>query len=231
MKPKERIRNILKSKKSDPIGNYAFTSEDSLREWQYQGYHPNAISKEYLNSILRPFHLNDPDLEQKFRSSNDEDKFLVLSFSGPFEAISERKGKLNVLKEIAANPEKIAKELSSEACRIMDSIRTLTKKGIIFDGAWIWSDLAYKGSLFFSKTFYEKYLFQVHKELISFLKSCKLPVIFHSDGKIDQIIPYLLDAGVAALYPLDKYAGMDIPELTERYNGELVFFDSLAANV
>ena len=227
MKPKERIRKILESRKPDPIGKYAFASDNSLREWQYQGYHPDAISKEYLNSTLRPFHLNDPDLEQKFRSNISEDKFLALSFSGPFEAISEKKGKLNVLREIAANPEKVAEELSSEADKIMNSIRTLAEKGIIFDGVWIWSDLAYKGSLFFSKVFYEKHLFRVHKKLISFLKSCNLHVIFHSDGKIDQIIPYLLEAGVAALYPLDKYAGMDIPGLTERYNGELVFFDSL----
>ena len=172
------------------------------------------------------FNLDDPDLEKKIAADETTDKFLTLSFSGPFEILSRKKGRLNLLREIAVNPEKTATELSLDLDRILNSISILPEKGAGFDGAWIWSDLAYKDNLFFSATFYKKYLFPVHKRLIAFLKSQDMSVIFHSDGKIDKLIPYLSQAGVEAFGPLDEYADMDIAGLNERYGAELMFFST-----
>ena len=48
------------------------------------------------------FNLDDPDLEKKIAADETTDKFLTLSFSGPFEILSRKKGRLNLLREIAS---------------------------------------------------------------------------------------------------------------------------------
>ena len=221
MTPKERISKMLESKKPDRIGNDSLFRDQALRSWHSQEDPPDSG----FNSDFKLFKLNDPCLEEKFMANHDKDKFLALSFSGPFERVSEKSGKLNFLKEIARNPETAARLLKLESKIITDSITTFIKKGLCFDGAWIWSDLAYKDNMFFSIQFYERYLFGIHKELISYLNSHNMPVIFHSDGKIDSLVPYLLEAGIAALCPLDRFSGMDIPGLMEQYKSELAFFE------
>lgn len=49
-------------------------------------------------------------------------------------------------------------------------------------------------------------------------------MVLHSCGAIDRAIPYLIDAGVDALHPIQALArGMDAQNLAKKYNGRLVF--------
>ena len=44
------------------------------------------------------------------------------------------------------------------------------------------------------------------------------PVMFHSDGNINDLVPMLLDAGVDCVHPLDPY-GVDYREFKKKYGG------------
>jgi uroporphyrinogen decarboxylase len=49
-------------------------------------------------------------------------------------------------------------------------------------------------------------------------------VVLHSCGAIDKAIPYLIDAGVDILHPIQaKAANMDADSLSKKYNGKIVF--------
>ena len=51
-----------------------------------------------------------------------------------------------------------------------------------------------------------------------------LKVVLHSCGAINRAIPYLIDAGVDALHPIQALArDMDAEGLARRYNGKIVF--------
>ena len=51
-----------------------------------------------------------------------------------------------------------------------------------------------------------------------------LPVLLHSCGSIERIIPRLIDAGVDALHPIQALAAnMDAETLSRKYNGKIVF--------
>ena len=115
--------------------------------------------------------------------------------------------------------------LSDEAEHILDSLKLQLAADDKFETAWIGSDLAYKDSLFFSINFYKKYLFPIHKKLIGFLKAHNLSVMFHSDGKIDELLPYFVEAGVSGLDRLDRYADMDISGIKKQYRDKLEFFN------
>lgn len=84
--------------------------------------------------------------------------------------------------------------------------------------AMIYSDMAFKGALMFSKTMFAELGF--FDDLARICDACHrkgLAVIFHSDGYVMDIVPDLVAAGIDGLNPIEKAAGMDIYELRRRY--------------
>jgi uroporphyrinogen decarboxylase len=53
-----------------------------------------------------------------------------------------------------------------------------------------------------------------------------IPILFHSDGNIEALIPDLLDMGISALNPLEPY-GMDIREIKKRYGRYLTLVGNM----
>ncbi len=93
-----------------------------------------------------------------------------------------------------------------------------------FDGAWMWGDLGCKTGLIFSTDYYNALLFDLHKEFCDFFKANGMPVIFHSDGNIRELLPHLIEAGVRAIEPIESDVGMDIAEIKREYGMDLVLF-------
>ena len=53
-----------------------------------------------------------------------------------------------------------------------------------------------------------------------------IPVLFHSDGNIEELIPDLLDMGIAALNPIEPY-GMDISKIKKRFGKHLALVGNM----
>ncbi len=86
------------------------------------------------------------------------------------------------------------------------------------DLAMIYSDVAFKGRLMFSREMFNKMGF--FDDVAAICAQCHekgLRVIFHSDGYIMDIVPDLIAAGIDGLNPIEKAAGMDIYELRKLY--------------
>lgn len=52
--------------------------------------------------------------------------------------------------------------------------------------------------------------------------STEVPVLFHSDGKVDDIVEDLIEMGVNTLNPLDPY-GIDYRDYKKRYGNRISF--------
>jgi hypothetical protein len=90
--------------------------------------------------------------------------------------------------------------------------------------AWIFADLAYRGSLIFSPAYLESHgVFRRVAELCELYHGEELKVIFHSDGYLLPMVPGLLGAGVDALAPLEISSGLSLGELKERYGRRVAF--------
>jgi len=106
-----------------------------------------------------------------------------------------------------------------------EAIRYLIMEGA--DCICIADDLAYKSGLFFSPNLLRRYLFPYLEEMISVAKKGDVPVFFHSDGNIAEILCDLVDMGIDCLNPLQRTAGMSLKKIKEKY-GEKI---SLSGNV
>ena len=68
---------------------------------------------------------------------------------------------------------------------------------------WYGDDLAYTESMMVSPQVYRKYLWPWMEEMASIAHAAGMPFIYHSDGKLWDVIPDLIALGVNALHPIE----------------------------
>jgi uroporphyrinogen decarboxylase len=88
-------------------------------------------------------------------------------------------------------------------------------------GALFYSDdIAYQSGLMASPLFFRKQLFPWMKKIGALCKKRRMPFIYHSDGKLWEVMDDLLDTGITALQPIEPKA-WDICTVKERYGRRL----------
>jgi 5-methyltetrahydrofolate--homocysteine methyltransferase len=103
-------------------------------------------------------------------------------------------------------------------------VKRALEEGVDF--IWPADDVAFKTGLFLPpETMKEMWLPHLQR-IIEPAVDSGAPVMFHSDGKIDDIVPWLADIGVDCIQPMDPY-GIDYSDYKKRF-GSLV---CLAGNI
>ena len=168
----------------------------------------------------------------EYRKAAKKNLFLTLSFSCPFQKAAESLGLENILIMIAENPLGAEKIFAENAQNIIGRAERLKRTGVVFDGAWMWSDMAYKNTTYFSPGTYKKLLHKYHIKLCGYFKENAMPVILHSDGNCASFIPLYISAGVRVLNPLEIDSGFSDAEfLKKEYGKGLVLFGNMPALV
>lgn len=103
-------------------------------------------------------------------------------------------------------------------------VEAACKEGIHF--LWAADDVAYKSGLFVRPELFKR-IWRVRLEKI-FGPALErgIPVVFHSDGKLDSIMDMLIDMGVSCVHPMDPYC-IDYRDYKKRYGKKV----SLAGNI
>lgn len=87
-------------------------------------------------------------------------------------------------------------------------------------GLWLGDDLAYTEGFFVSPRVYRQHLFPWYERLAETCRQKGLFFIFHSDGRLWEILEDLITIGIHALHPIEPKA-MDIREVKARVRGRL----------
>jgi uroporphyrinogen-III decarboxylase len=90
------------------------------------------------------------------------------------------------------------------------------------DAIAIGDDVAFKSGLFLPPKLMAKIWLPRLARVIAPAVNKNIPVLFHSDGKIDDIVEGLISIGVDAITPLDPYA-IDYRQYKKRYGHVLTF--------
>ncbi len=123
------------------------------------------------------------------------------------------------------NPQFIHEILGEYTLTIIEVIKRLAEAGveIVFYG----DDLAYKDRTFFSLSQFREFILPCHKKIFQFCKKKGMIVLLHSDGKIDEYLPDLVDAGLNGIQALEATAGVDLAGLKESLGDRLSFLGGL----
>ncbi|NQT40900.1 MAG: hypothetical protein HQ581_25625 [Planctomycetes bacterium] len=81
-------------------------------------------------------------------------------------------------------------------------------------------DLGHTGGTTVSPRFLRQYIFPWHKKIGEMVHAKGLPYLFHSDGRLYDVIDDLVECGYHSLHPCEP-ASMDIEKLKQKYAGRL----------
>jgi methylmalonyl-CoA mutase cobalamin-binding domain/chain len=92
------------------------------------------------------------------------------------------------------------------------------KNGVDF--IWTADDVAFKTGLFVPPAVMREIWLPKLKRIHAPALAAGKPIMFHSDGNVNDLVPMLLEAGVDCLNPMDPY-GVDYRELKRKYGDRL----------
>ena len=99
---------------------------------------------------------------------------------------------------------------------IDEVIREVRPDFVLFDG-----DCAYKKGLMVNPKIFRRLVFDRTRETVSRLKRLGIPYVFHTDGKLDDVIPLLVELGFSAVHGCEKNAN-DLGHLVDVFGDEIV---------
>ena len=99
------------------------------------------------------------------------------------------------------------------------------------DGIWFYEDMGYKQHPFMSPRMYREIIQPGHKSTISWAHRNDLPVIMHSCGCVESLLPGMIEAGIDCLQVIEVKAGMDLIRLYKDYGDVLSFMGGIDVRV
>lgn len=136
-----------------------------------------------------------------------------------FPQISALMGTETFMLSIYDNPELVARlfeKLGEIEYAALERIVDRPMVGAI----WAVGDVAYGEGTLVSPKVLRQHVFPVLKRMVGLAKSRDLPTLFHSDGKLYEVIDDLIDCGFNAIHPIEPKA-MDIGRLKHTYGDRL----------
>jgi uroporphyrinogen decarboxylase len=86
------------------------------------------------------------------------------------------------------------------------------------DAVFFWEDMAYRNGSIISPSMFREFMTPCYKKLTDFLKTRGVSVILvDTDGRVDELVPLFLEAGLTGLYPFEVQAGNDICVYRKNY--------------
>jgi uroporphyrinogen decarboxylase len=75
---------------------------------------------------------------------------------------------------------------------------------------------------------WREFVLPYHRQIVD---AVDVPVIWHSDGKIERLLPFAIEAGFAGVHGLQPAAGMDLGRIKGEYGDDLVLIGNVDVGV
>ena len=144
-----------------------------------------------------------------------------------FEDLRRVLGDVNMLENILLEPEWIHDFNTIMTRKTIEGFEILFKEVGMPDGIHVFDDLGYTQACFASPTCHRELVLPYHKQVVSFLKDHKLPVILHTCGDFRPHLPSIVEAGFDCIQAMEAKTGMNVVTLDEQYKDKLCFMGNL----
>ncbi len=89
-------------------------------------------------------------------------------------------------------------------------------------------DAAHREGSMISPAVWEELVIPHHRQIVDELP---VPVIWHSDGQIDELLPFAVQAGFAGIHGMEPPAGNNLANIRQQYGRELVLIGNVDVNL
>lgn len=107
----------------------------------------------------------------------------------------------------------------------LEMIKRLAESGV--DVAFYYDDLGMKGRSIFSIQDLQKFIIPYYKKIYQECKKHSMFIIQHSCGYIDEILPYMVDAGLDCIQALEPTAGVNLGHLKDTLGDKVSFMGGI----
>lgn len=154
-------------------------------------------------------------------------RFFCYSGVNVFEAMHPVCGHQYMLMGMLEDPGWIKDMVDTFSRLMVDLLGRLFEREGLPDGVWFYEDMGFKARPFMSLDMYREFFQPGHKRTLDFCKSLGLPVIMHSCGYVEPLVPGMIEAGIDCLQVIEVKAGMDLLKLHAEYGDRLSFMGGM----
>ena len=212
-----------------------------LRWWKERSGTPEHVDflvkdRAGWEAHIRP-HLTDADTYRRridfegYRELRDkcrrDDLFFCWGGVNVFELIHPVCGHEYMLMGMALDPDWVKDMCSVFADLTVNLLEILFAEEGPPDACYFFEDMGLKGRPFMSPAMYKDIIWPAHKKTFDFSHAKGLPVILHSCGYVEPLVPGLIEAGMDCLQAMEVKAGMDLVKLKRAYGDRIAFFGGM----
>ncbi len=109
--------------------------------------------------------------------------------------------------------------------KVSDLVIGMFENMVQFDSVgalWYSDDIAYATGLMIDPGFLRKYFFPCLTKIGNYAKTKNIPFIYHSDGKLWDVMDDIIMSGVTALHPIEPKS-MEFTEIRDKYSEKVAF--------
>ena len=191
--------------------------------WRHFLHHPRLASTNWIRDTWVPWVRHVQNLLAP------RTLFVPAYGSGFYEAV-QLLGQEPFWYAISDHPGDLARLLEVEGETAM-RFATVAAQSRVSPIYFLQDDIAGGTGLLYSPGFLRKHFLPGLRRCVEILKSAGITVIFHSDGKLLDLVDDLLDAGIDGLHPLEPLCGMNLAMMKRRYGKHLVLVGGVDATL
>jgi uroporphyrinogen decarboxylase len=169
----------------------------------------------------------DPDealfLLREWRSKTD--LFVFALVDGPFSAAAKAWGWEQALVKLTRFPADVPRFMAEAVVEQAEFIQRLAAAGA--DGILVGDDIAYRRSAYIQPAALRQSYFPYLTVLVEACQQAGLPVVFHSDGNLWDVLEDLVATGINGIQGLEPAAGMSLAGVRSRVGPELCLWGNV----
>jgi uroporphyrinogen decarboxylase len=163
------------------------------------------------------------DFAERCRKMRGRDHVVSVRFSGPFWQLREWCGFEPLCIMFIEQPDFVKEMISFWTGFVSRTMAPILEAGVV-DAIGINEDMAYKEKAMISPAMTREFLKPCYDRWVSEARAAGVPIIdMDSDGKVDELIPVWLQAGVNVCDPMEVAAGNDINEYRDRFGRAMAY--------
>lgn len=161
------------------------------------------------------------------KQAAEKNRFFMWCGVNVFELMHPICGHEHMLAGMALDPDWITEMTTTLSDLILQLQETLFAEEGKPDGIWFYEDMGFKERPFMSPDMYMEMVYPAHKKTFDYAHSLGLPVVVHSCGFVEPLLPGLIQAGMDALQVMEIKAGMDSCRIKKNYGDKIALIGGM----
>jgi uroporphyrinogen decarboxylase len=189
--------------------------------------------EEHVKPFLTPdrARINFEEYRNARRQAAEQGRFFFWFGVNVFELMHPVCGHQYMLMGMAVDPDWVRDMVATYARLTVDLMEILFAEEGLPDGVWFYEDMGFKGRPFMSPEMYREIIQPGHRLTIDYAKGRGLPVVMHSCGYVEPLVPGMIEAGIDCLQVIEVKAGMDLLRLYRDFGDRLSFMGGIDVRV